>query len=296
MTEATTEAKPLTVLGNMDSRRLFNTTDEALAYLAKCQAEYSDFANYPIAIAGQTDEGELDPEVYNESMRVAVSVLTKRGDGPNSTTVQAICLYPQPSLAAVLESTTGTTWLTDILEKELNHVAVRGLRKAESDQDILDAVAAMPTTLDAYTTSGRESSSGVLETYNTLWQLIKKAVGAKSKAFALRNFSKKELRRAMESASYAAANHPQLENRVGKNGESMSLFVVAATFGQQLAKRDSLDPAFFDRVLATRNEKVIEMEDEADDFDFDSLAKVIAEKPADAPTEELPATDDAPAA
>lgn len=275
-----TDEKAKTVLADMESRRVFDTTDAALAYLAKCQEDFADFASYPIAIAGQTDDGELDPEVYTDSMRVAVSVLTKRGDGPNSTTVQAICLYPQPSLASVLESSTGTAWLTAIMEKELNHVAVRGLRKAESDQDILDAVAAMPTTLDAYTTSGRESASGILETYNALWQLIKKAIGSKSKAFANRNFSKKELRRALESASYAAANHSPLENR-----KPESLFVVAANFGLALAKRDSLDPAFFERVLATRDEKVIELEDDGDDFDFDSLAKVIEEKPAEEPAQ-----------
>ena len=279
-----TEKKPATVIDDMDQRRIFDSVDEATAYIQKCQEDYSDFGSYPVAAVGLTDEGEFDPEVYTEEMRVAVSVVTKRGEGPNSTTVHCITIWPAPTLHAILGIDTdtklgnaqGTEWLEGIMEKEFNHVAVRQIRKAENAQEIAEAVDSMPTTVADYTTSGRESTSGILETYNQLWQIIKKGMGAKSKPFALANLSKKELRKAMESASYAATVYPQLEERQNKAGEKESLFVLAATFGQMLAKQESLDTTIFDRMLTQRDEKEIAVQDDEEDFDLEAMAASLA--------------------
>lgn len=289
--QAAEAEKPKTVIDDMDSRRLFNSTDEATAYIEKCQSEFADFGSYPVAAVGLTDEGEFDPEVYTEDMRVAVSVLTKRGEGKNSTTVHCIVIYPSPNLSAILapqtdddgnvifSNTVGLDWLQGILEKELNHVAVRQLRKAENASEIAEAVELMPQSVADYTTSGRETSSGILESYNSLWQIIKKGIGARSKPFALANLSKKELRKAMESASYAATVYPQLEERVNsKTGEKESLFVLAATFGQLLAKQESLDPAIFDRMLSQRDEKDIDVAEDEEDFDLEAMAASLANK------------------
>lgn len=280
------EAKALTVIDDMDQRRLFDSTDEAEAYIAKCQADFADFNSYPVAAVGLDEEGNFDPEVYTDDMRVCVSVLTKRGDGPNSTTVHCLVIFPAPKLSAILgladdvelSNAAGSDWLVGIMEKELNHVAVRQLRKAENAQEIAEAVEAMPTTVQDYITSGRESTSGILETFNQLWQIIKKGVGAKSKPFALANLSKKELRKAMESASYAATVYPQLETRQNKKGEPESLFVLAATFGQLLAKQESLDTTIFDRMLAQRDEKEIDVAEDEEDFDLEAMAAAIAKK------------------
>lgn len=277
----TKEPKVLTVIDDMDNRRLFDSADDAATYIAKCQADYPDFNGYPVAAVGLTDEGDFDPEVYNDSMRIAVSVLTQRGEGAGSSTVKAIVIYPSPKLEAVLDSATGRDWLTGIMEKELNHVAVRQLRKAENADEIADAIQTMPTTLDAYTTSGRESTGGILQTYNDLWQLIKKAIGSKSTPFRLANLSKKELRKAMESAAYAKTVYPKLEDRENRKGEPESLFVVAASYGQVLAKAKGLDPAIFERMLATRNERVIDVTEDEDegDFDFEAMAAAMAKEP-----------------
>lgn len=291
----TAESKALTVIDDMDQRRLFDSTDEATAYITKCQTDFADFASYPIAFVGLTEDGEFDAEIYTDDMRVAVSVLTKRGDGPNSTTVHCIVIYPAPKVSAILgltdeqlAATPGLDWLTGIVEKELNHVAVRQLRKAENAQEIAEAVESMPTTLADYVTSGRESTSGILETYNTLWQIIKKGIGQKSKPFALANLSKKELRKSMESASYAATVYPQLETRTNKKGEPESLFALAATFGLMLAKNESLDPTIFERMLSQRDEKVIDTAADEEDFDLEAMAASLAKK-----EEATPATDDA---
>lgn len=279
------EKKIQTVIDDMDSRRLFDTVDEATAYITKCQTDFADFGQYPVAAVGLTEDGDFDAEVYNDDMRIAVSVLTKRGEGKDSTTVHCIVIYPSPRIAAIMgidpetvANVQGCEWLIGIMEKELNHVAVRQLRKAENAQEIAEAVESMPTTIADYITSGRESTSGILESFNQLWQIIKKGMGAKSKPFALANLSKKELRKAMESASYAATVYPQLETRVNKKGEPESLFVLAATFGQLLAKQESLDSTIFDRMIAQRNEKEISVSDDEEDFDLEAMAASLAAK------------------
>lgn len=282
------EQKVLTVIDDMEQRRMFDSTDEAAAYIAKCQEQFSDFGSYPVAAAGLTEEGDFDSEVYTDEMRVGVYVLTKRGDGPNSTTVHCIVIAPAPKVTAFLGLTeadaasftnsAGVEWLTGIIDKEINHVTVRQLRKAENAQEIAEAVESMPTSLGDFITSGRESTSGILETFNQLWQIIKKGMGAKSKPFALANLSKKELRKAMESASYAETVYPQLETRTNKKGEPESLFVLAATFGQMLAKQESMDSTIFDRMLSQRNEKEIAVADDEEDFDLEAMAASLAKK------------------
>lgn len=274
----TEEVKAKTVVDDMDSRRLFDDADSATSYIEKCQADFADFGGYPVAAVGLTSDGEFDPEVYTDDMQIAVSVLTKRGEGKESTTVHAIVIYPAPKIDAILASEQGRDWLTGIMQKELNHVAVRQLRKAETASDIADATESMPTTVADYVTSGRESTSGILESFNTLWQIIKKGIGAKSKPFALANLSKKELRKAMESASYAATVYPQLETRQNKKGEPESLFVMAATFGQLLAKAESLDTTIFDRMLSQRNEKDIDVAGDEEEFDLEAMAASLVKK------------------
>lgn len=285
----TKEPKVKTVIDDMASRRIFDDVDSAAAYLAKCQEDYPDFAGYKVAAAGFTEEGDFDPEVYNEDMRIAVSVLTQRGEGKNSSTVKGIVIYPTPKLDSILASDAGKGWLTAIMEKELNHVAVRQLRKADTPDGMpmAEAVDSMPTTIGDYITSNRETSGGILETFNELWQLIKKGIGQKFKAFSLANLSKKELRKGIESASYASAIYPTLEDRKNKAGEKASLFELAATFGIMVAKEQGLDPAFFERALEGRNEKELAIvEDEDEDFDMEALAAAMTAKPVEESTNE----------
>lgn len=287
--------KTLTVIDDMDNRRLFDSTEDAAAYIGKCQIDFVDFNSYPVAAVGLTEEGDFDPEVYTDDMRIAVSVLTQRGEGAGSSTVKAITIYPSPKLDAILESATGRDWLTVIMEKELNHVAVRQLRKADSADEIADAIQTMPTTIEAYTTSGRESTGGILQTYNDLWQLIKKAIGAKSTPFRLANLSKKELRKAMESSAYALAIYPKLEDRENKRGERESLFEVAANYGLVLAKAKGLDSTIFERMISQRNEKIIsaDMDDEDEgDFDLEAMAAELMAEDAE-PEAEAADTDGA---
>lgn len=293
------ESKAKDVKNDMADRRVFANVEEAGAYIAKCAGEFADFGNYPIAAPGlsQDESGALvfDPEIYTDDMRVMVSVLTQRGDGPGTSTVRAIVIAPVPSLEAVLANAEARQWLVDkVLDKELNHIAVRQLRKADNIDDVVES---MPRTLTDYTTSNRESG-GLLEAYEQLWRSIKNNMGKLSRPWKLANLSKKELRRAMESAAYAEEYYPTLEK--AKQG---SLFVFALNGFIQQAKKDSLEPTIFERWLEGRNEKVIDVaDDEDDEFSLEDLAAAMespsdddaandAETTGDDSTPEAPATD-----
>lgn len=293
--DSSAPSKAKTVLEDMEARRVFDSIEDAGVYLATSMESFADFGSYPIAAPGLSEEGEFDPEIYNESMQPAVAVLSQRGEGAGSSTVKAIVIYPSPRLDALMASDEGRAFLEKIAQKELNHIAVRQLRKAENIADVVDQ---MPTTIEAYITSNRESSGGILQAYEDLWKGIKKALGAKFRAWNLQNLSKKEMRRAMESASYAAANYPTLEDR----GDKPSLFVLAAQLGESQAKKAGLDPAIFTRWLTTRNEKVIDIasEDE-EEFGLEDLESAFTDAAAapenaategDAPAGDSTATDD----
>lgn len=274
------EDKAKTVLSNMSARRVFDTVEEATTYLTKCSEELADFGDYPVVTAGFTDEGEFDPEIYNESMQVAVARMTARGEGVGQSVVKSIVIYPSPKLAAIYEDDKGRDWLEGIIQKELQHVAVRGLRpKDGEDANLEEALSKMPLSIADYVTSGREGATGIVTAYNDTWKLIKQTMGKKSKAFAIANLSKKELKKSMESASYAAAIYPQLETRTNKAGEPESYFEKAAQFGAILAKQQGLDPTIFENMLAHRAETEInfDLDDEDEDFDLEALAAELVE-------------------
>lgn len=279
-------AKAKDVLNDMDSRRILANPTDALAYLGKCMADFSDFNNYPVAAPGvsvetdeATDESSLvfDPEIYGDGINVMVSVLTQRGEGEGArSSVKAIVIAPVPSFSAILANPEGSAWAQRILEKEMNHVAVRQLRKAESIDEVIDS---MPKTLADYISS--ERGGGLLQAYEDLWRPIKNNMGKLSRGWKLANLSKKELRRALESSAYATEYYPTLEE--SKQG---SLFVFALNGLIQTAKKQGLDPTIFERWLANRDEKQIDIkaeDDEEETFTLDDLTTAMTATPAATP-------------
>lgn len=290
---AATPAKPKTVIEHMDSRRMFDTVEAAEAYLNLMGETMSDFGKHPQIINGLKvdDDGNatLDPEVYNADMRVMVAVLANRGEKGQPSTVKAIVVTPAPTIASILANADAMSWATRILEKEMNHVAVRALRNADDLESVQDQ---MPLTLADYITSGRESTGGIMESFNQLFKGIIASLAAKSDPWRKARLIKSELKRAMESTAYALATYPGLEDR----GDKPSLFVMALQLGKREAEKAGLDPAIFDKWLATRDAKTLAASaatDEDDDFDLDELAFVSTESAdAAAPATEGEATGD----
>jgi hypothetical protein len=283
--EQTAAAKAKDVLNDMEARRIAPNPTDAIAYLAKCQADFADFGNYPIAAPGitQDENGGLvfDPAVYSDSTNVMVAKLAERGEGANSSRVKAIVIAPIPTLDAVMADQAGKDWLTKIMQKELNHVAVRNLRKAEDNDQIAEAVESMPKTLTEYISSNREGG-GLIAVYEELWRPIKNSMAKLSKPWRLANLSKKEMRRAMESKSYASEYYPTLEET--KQG---SLFEFALKGMIQQAPKLGHDATLLQRWLDNRNEKTIEASDDEEELTLEGLATSFAEA---VKSDESPAT------
>ena len=275
MTEATPSAaapakKAETVAESMAQRAIFATPDDAAAYLNTSSERFADFDSVPFVARGMDDEGNFDPAVYTDGMRVMVSVLKNRQTDAKGealpSTVKAIVVTPVPSLDSILANAAAKDWLSGVIDKELNHIAVRALRTADDVSTVADQ---MPTTLEGYISSKRESG-GIMETFDSLFKSIIAVLAKKSPAWAKARLIKTELKKAMESKGYATEYYPALEDR----GTQPSLFVMGMQFGQRIAKEQGLDPAIFDRWLATRDAKTLKADAAiaGDDFDLDDLS------------------------
>lgn len=273
MTDSTVNTKVpvLTVAEDMDSRRIFSTVTDAENYLNKCAADFSDFATTPLAAVGLPD-GEFDPTIYTDGMEVMVATLRKAKAG-----IKAIVVAPVPSLNLLLADSAGRDWIKRIIEKELNHVAVRSLREAEDISTVVDQI---PTTMAAYISSARESS-GIMDTFNELYKSLNSTLSAKIPVWAKARLVKGELKKCLESKGYSDEYYPALENRgEGKD----SLFVVALNLGIAGAKAKGMDATIFERWAATRNAKAFtpgQADTEEDDFDIGDLSAEMMK--ADAP-------------
>lgn len=281
MADETKTEESAKAVADIDSRRTFKTVDEALAYIGEI-GEYADFGDLQQAIVGAIadDDGNvtLDPAIYDDSMEIAVAIVSEKVAGAKMKPI-ALAVYPTPSTDAVLATDEGKAWVAKLVEKEANLVAMRALRKSDN---IEESAAAMPTTIASYITPSREAATGILATYEAVWKDIKQLMAKKSRAWAIANFSKKELRRALESASYASGTYPKVE----KGGGESSLFVFAIGLGQLLAKKAGLDPTFFDNALAKRNEHVINIDDEDGELTLDDLLAEVAAEEGDESTED----------
>lgn len=279
------EEAPKTV-ADIDSRKVFPTVEAALAYIGEI-GEYVGFGDLQQAIVGAVadDDGNvtLDPAIYDDSMEVAVAIVSEKVLGAKMKPI-ALAVYPTPSTDAVLATDEGFAWVAKLVEKEANLVAMRALRKSDN---IEESAAAMPTTIASYITPSREAATGILATYEAVWKDLKALMAKKSRAWSIANFSKKELRRSLESASYAAGTYPKVE----KGGGESSLFVFAANLGKLLAAKAELDPAFFDNALAKREEHQINIEDEDGELTLDDLLAEAEEAKANDSTEATEPTE-----
>lgn len=318
-TAPATPAKQKTVLDDMPARRIFDTKESASAYILESMTTYSDLGNYPVvspvdakreggAIAGlgQDDNGNFvfDGEIFPDSMRVMVAVLTTRGEGVGSSKVKAIVVAPVPTLEATLADPAGKSWLESRLDTEYNRAAVRVLRDTKdsvtdlSDITVLDQ---MPRSLSDYVTSSRVGTSTLLEAFEEYWKSIKTALGKLSKSWKLANLPKREFKNAMSSAAYASQYYPTLEDSALGAGKRGSLFAIALGAFKAEATKAGKDSTIFDQWLNTRDSYVIDEnaqdDEEADDeLSVDALFAAMATGTTEESTETVEAAPEAPAA
>lgn len=263
--------KPKTVTEDMPARRVFDSTEDAAAYLNTCAETYSDFDKLPLASRGLDDQGDFDPAVYTDGMRVMVAKLSEKGKG-----AKAIVIAPIPSLEMVLADEAAKSWLIDkVLNKELNHIAVRNLRDADNVETVADQI---PTTLAAYISSAREAG-GIMDTFNSQFKGLNEALAKRFPVWGKARLTKADFKRALESSAYASAYYPALEDRgEGKD----SLFVTCLQLGISVAKKKGLDPTIFERWTDTRDAKPYtpDAEEDEDELDLDALTSELMEDEA----------------
>lgn len=302
MNTTTTKEAEVKTVNDIPSRSVFDSVDKALAFVADIST-YEGFGDLPQAIVGLIEvDGQptLDPAIYDDSMHVAVAVIAEKDTGAKQMVPVGVAIYPTPNAEAVMQSEEGAKWIAKLVEKEANLIALRQLRKTDKDgakPDYEEAAEAMPKSLAAYITPTREAATGIMATFEALWRDIKKLMGQKSRAWSIANFSKKELRRAMESASYASGTYPRIEK---KGGES-SLLVFALNLGKVLAAKHvdeegnpaPLDPAFFDNALANRDSHQGFALDDEGELDLDDILAEVDADPAEDDEQEEVTGDDA---
>lgn len=287
--------KPKTTLEGMTGYRSFDSTDEATAYLAKCNEDFTDFAEQHFAMVGVDESGAFKPDVYTPDMRVRVAVLRNVprtvGGKRDATTIKAVVVTPVPTIPSLLgidadtweivKDSPAMAFVVKTLDKELNHIAVRPLRDAENIETAMEQV---PTTLAGFIESNRETG-GILETFNELYKTINDTLAKQVPLWSKARLVKAELKRAMESKAYALEYYPALEDR-GEDGNGKakdSLFVLALQFGQKLAKSKGMDAAVFDKWLASRDAQTLKAstDDDEDDISLDDLVADLGEPAAD---------------
>ena len=273
------DSKVKTVGEDMATRRIFPNITEAVEYLTASAAAFADFGDMTIAAPGMDEEGNFDSEIYSDDKDVMVSILR------NQRKVKAIVVAPIPRLTALLESDEGKKWMEKIIHKELNHVAVRHLRDAEDVSTVTDQI---PTTLDAYITSGREGGGGIMESYDELYKQVNVTLGSKLPVWSKARFTKGELKKALESKGYASEYYPAVEDYKGQ-----SLFETALELAIAAAKRKGLDPTIFERWRDTRNAKAFNPADDEDEEDLGTDA--LLDALLDSDKDEAPAEDSAQA-
>src|SRR3546814_1852969 len=209
MTDETKTAEATKTVDDIKSRMVFDSPAAALSYIGEI-SDYEGFGDLQQAIVGLLvdddgnpvvdDEGNprLDPAIYDSTMQVAVAVLSEKDTGAKKLVPVGLAVYPTPAPEAVAATEEGAKWIAKLVEKESNLIAMRALRKDGADYET--AVESMPRTIAAYITPTREAATGIMATFEALWRDIKKLMGQKSRAWTIANFSKKELRRAVESA------------------------------------------------------------------------------------------------
>jgi hypothetical protein len=290
MVEATqtpaTKAK--TIANDMDARQVFANADLAASYLTTVST-YEGFEETPKVIQGfDPDTGLFDPAVYTDDMRVLVAVLKNREKNEKGealpSSIKAIVVTPVPSLESILANDAAKVWLNGILDKELNHVAVRALRQADDVDSVSDQ---MPTTLESYISSKRETG-GIMESFDSTFKLINSTLAKKSPVWAKQRLIKTDLKKAMESKAFASEYFPTLEDRPArKDGGDGSIFVIAIGLGKALCEKQGLDPAIFDKWLESRNAKTLK-DATANEEEFDLEDLEIEDEAEVAPT---PATE-----
>lgn len=231
------------VLG--DHRKVFDSLDLAIAAVrtiySKTVGEGESKAlvvpsDFPVVAAkvgsiDLTEDGTIPPlsewpaSYTTEGTRVAVSFigvrgietteLNEKGEPKKANGAKGLAIYPLFNVDAINSSESGGDWLWKIIEKEMSHVAFRGVRNVDRNSTLEELSAAalqMPVNVEDYVEESRREaidSSAFDDTWANFRKLLKGEPSTTLLVEALPQ--KQEVVKALRSQAYAKENYGDLE-------------------------------------------------------------------------------------
>jgi hypothetical protein len=269
----------LKTLEDAPQRVIFPNLDAALPALGKYQNIAGDDVEFVIHGIEEGEDGEpvINDEQWPDTHQVMLSRLTQKTNTGidedtkaiiyKQLTVGVVC-WPMPTVESLLSDEKGKEMINAVMEKELNHRAVRILRNLEQGQ-YHTGVGEMPVTIESYASSSRGGTGGLYAAYDELFLKIKNAFNNQFPSFAKAKLNKTDLRKCLENAAYAGHFYEPVE-MYGKNNDSLFEFALKAFI--KLCVPNGLDATIFETWLATRGDASFsEPEIEETGIDLDEL-------------------------
>lgn len=254
-------------LEDAPQRVIFPSLDDSLEYVGKL-SELIAGSDVQLSIYSLTIDENGDaapnpdqawPQGADGKPHEAMVAKLNRQEGPQGdrrNVTKAIIVHPVPTLDQLLADDSGREMVESVIEKELNHRTFRPIRTADNIKAML---AEMPVSIEQFTTSSRESTGGLLATFNELYKGILDFMRTKLDRVRRARLTKEELRKCLENAAYATHYYAPLEE-----AGDFETFLAAMN---SIAERESMDTTLIAQWAAERKNQSFD----ADDEDGDTL-------------------------
>lgn len=255
-------------IADVPQRSVFPSVESAMTYIEKLVGimDKEGETQLPLHMFGYSldDEGSVLPkegEDWPEGFNAAVILLSSQkevDDGEGGTKKKqiphTILLRPFPTVEQLLADSAGEKMIRSVLEKELNHRAVRPLRTADNLAAVLGEV---PASIAAFCSSGRESGGAILGAFNELYAQVHDYVKGKIDRVSKARLIKAEMKKCLENTSYANHYYTALEE-ANDFKTLLSCFIA-------LGKKKGIDITIFESWAATRDEQSFDDVDSDDE-------------------------------
>lgn len=229
VTKSAEYANARKVLG--DHRKVFDSVADAIKALKSIFATEGFPQAFPvvgarIGLIDVTNEDTIPPvsewpaEYSIDGIKVAVTFIGARGitdptTGKESNGAKGFALYPLHPREALQDDESGIAWLWKVIEKEMSHVALRGLRNVPEGlgtAGLEQAAMDMPLTVSDYV---EESTRDAMDTtaFDNMWKDFRALLSSQpsTAALVLRLPAKNEVLKGIRSKAFAQENYADLE-------------------------------------------------------------------------------------
>ncbi len=255
-------------ISDIPQRSVFPTVESAMEYIGKIVAimDKEGETHLPLHMFGfeldsDGNVGAKDGEAWPEGFNAAVILLQSQEEYINEDKEKkkrqvphTILLRPFPTVEQLLADSAGEKMIRSVLEKELNHRAVRPLRTADNLAAVLGEV---PASIAAFCSSGRESGGSILGAFNELYAQVHDYVKGKIDRVSRARLIKAEMKKCLENTSYANHYYTALEE-AGDFKTLLSCFIA-------LGGKKGIDVTIFESWAATRDEQSFDSVDAEDE-------------------------------